>query len=45
MKREGDRGMYDVNTGLAQPDNLDVGYAQMGMETFMQPPAPQRRDC
>jgi hypothetical protein len=31
-EREGDRGMWDVNTGIAQPDNLDVGYAQFGME-------------
>ncbi len=31
-ERPGSRGMWDVNTGLAQPDNLDVGYAQMGME-------------
>ncbi len=34
-EREGDRGMYDVNTGLAQPDNLDVGYAMNGMEMPM----------
>jgi len=27
---EGDRGMWDINTGLAQPDNLVVGYAQKG---------------
>jgi len=25
--------MWDVNTGLAQPDNLVVGYAQFGTET------------
>ena len=31
-ERPGSRGMYDVNTGLAQPDNLDVGYARMGKE-------------
>ena len=31
-ERPGSRGMWDVNTGLAQPDNLDVGYARMGME-------------
>ncbi len=34
-ERDGDRGMYDVNTGLAQPDNLDVGYAMNGMEMPM----------
>ncbi len=34
-EREGDRGMYDVNTGLAQPDNLDIGYAMHGMEVPM----------
>jgi len=31
-ERPGSRGMWDVNTGLAQPDNLDVGYARMGKE-------------
>jgi hypothetical protein len=36
-EREGDRGMWDVNTGLAQPDNLDVGYfAQDGKEMSQQ---------
>jgi hypothetical protein len=34
-EREGDRGMWDVNTGLAQPDNLDIGYAMHGMEVPM----------
>lgn len=34
-EREGDRGMYDVNTGLAQIDNLDIGYAMHGMEVPM----------
>jgi len=34
-EREGDRGMYDVNTGIAQPDNLDIGYAMHGMEVPM----------
>lgn len=36
-EREGDRGMWDINTGLAQPDNLDVGYfAQEGKEMSQQ---------
>ena len=36
-EREGDRGMWDINTGLAQPDNLDVGYfAQDGKEMSQQ---------
>jgi hypothetical protein len=34
-EREGDRGMYDINTGIAQPDNLDIGYAMHGMEVPM----------
>lgn len=43
-ERDGDRGMWDVNTGLAQPDNLVVGYAQMGKEVFMNPPAPKKEE-
>ena len=34
-EREGDRLMWDVNTGIAQPDNLDLGYAMNGMEMPM----------
>lgn len=41
-EREGDRGMWDINTGLAQPDNLVVGYAQMGKEMSMGQPMPQQ---
>ena len=43
-ERDGDRGMWDINTGLAQPDNLVVGYAQMGKEVFMNPPAPKKEE-
>lgn len=43
-EREGDRGMWDINTGLAQPDNLVVGYAQMGKEMSMEQPMPQQKE-
>ena len=36
--------MWDINTGLAQPDNLVVGYAQMGKEMSMEQPMPQQKE-
>ena len=34
-EQDGDRGLFDVNTGLYQPDNLR-GYAMMGQEVGME---------
>jgi len=43
-EREGDRGLFDENTGIAQPDNMRAYEAQMGTETFMMPPTQQEAD-
>lgn len=43
-EREGDRGLFDENTGIAQPDNIRAYEAQMGTETFMMPPMKQEEN-
>ena len=43
-EREGDRGLFDENTGIAQPDNIRAYEAQMGTETFMMPPMKQKEN-
>ena len=43
-ERDGDRGNFDENTGLMQPDNMRGYMARMGAETFMQPPMKQEEN-
>ena len=43
-ERDGDRGNFDENTGLMQPDNMRGYMARMGTETFMQPPIKQEEN-
>ena len=43
-ERDGDRGNFDENTGLMQPDNMRGYMARMGKETFMPPPKMQEEN-